>query len=81
MAVNDGMLPSPDAGRPIDGSLLVQVNVTSPTVRVPGITSSDTWPLQSIWSSGVATWGVGSTVTITVAGPDPHPVAVTGVMV
>jgi hypothetical protein len=65
-AVNDGILPDPEAPRPMVELLLVQVKVVPLTGLVNTIAVEDPL-LQTVWAAGVATAvGVGLTVMVAV---------------
>jgi hypothetical protein len=65
VAVNDGILPVPDAARPIAVLLFVQLYTVPATVPVK-LTADVPDPLQSNWSAGWFTLAVGFTVIVNV---------------
>lgn len=80
MAVNEGMSPVPEAGKPIVLLSLVQVNEVPATVLL-NETNPVPDPLQICWLAGCANTGVGSTINIRVlTGPwQPSAVAKTDI--
>src|SRR6266567_2148317 len=63
------MSPLPEARRPIDGVLLVQLKA----VWVPvNVTAAVFAPAHTTWSTGSATVGVGCTVIVNVCGVPAH---------
>jgi hypothetical protein len=69
VAVKLGMLPVPDAARPILGVLFVQLN-TVPATGLVKVTAVVLVPLHTVWLAGVFTLGVGLTVSVAIiAGP------------
>lgn len=74
-AVNEFMVPVPDAASPIEGVVLVQLYVVPATVPVK-LTVETAVPAHTTWSAGSVTVGIGLTViTVTCEGP-VHPFAV-----
>jgi hypothetical protein len=67
MPVNEAMLPVPEAARPIDGALFVQLNTVPGTVPLK-LVAATVLPLQTVWFVGWATVGVGLTVIVNVIG-------------
>ena len=65
MPVNEAILVLPEAARPIEVLSLVQLNVVPATVPAKFTAVVDA-PLQSAWSAGSATVGVGFTVIVKV---------------
>ena len=61
MAVKAAILPEPEAARPIDGVLFVQLN-TVPDTFPEKITGSVCCPLHTVWLSTGSTVGTGFTV-------------------
>ncbi len=64
-AVKGEILPVPEVGRPMDGVLLVQLNVVPGTVPV-NVTIVVLEPSQTVWPVTAATVGVGLTVMVKV---------------
>jgi len=56
--VNDGISPLPEAGKPMTGLLLVQVNVV-PVTLLTGVTNVEELPWQMVWLMMALTLGVG----------------------
>ena len=75
MAVNDPMFPLPEAGRPMELLLFVQLNVVLITAPVK-LMAVVGLPLQMAWLPGLTTVGVGLTVTVKLMGVPGHPLAV-----
>ena len=67
LALNDAISPVPRATRPIDGVLLLQLNIVPPTGPVK-ITGAVGVLLHTVWFSGCTTCGVGFTVIVNVIG-------------
>jgi len=69
MAVNEAILPEPLAANPIDGVLLVQLNVNvPPVVGLLKFTAAVGVPLHRVWLATAFTTGVGLTVIVNVTG-------------
>ena len=79
VAVNDAMLPEPDAARPIPGVVFVQLNVVPSTAPVK-FTAAVGEPLHKVWLEGATTVGVGFTVIVKLC-EGPVQVLVDGVTV
>ena len=75
VAVKDAMFPEPEAARPIDGALFVQLNTVPGTLPVK-VTAAVVLPLQSTWLATAATFGVGFTVIVNVEAVPEQPLAV-----
>ena len=75
VAVNDGILPLPLAASPMAGLLFVQLNAVPETVSLK-LTEPVVVPLQTVWSGGSLTVGVGFTVKVKDWGVPVHPLAV-----
>ena len=75
IAMKLGILPWPDAARPIEVLLLVQLNIVPATVPVKVIAAVAD-PLQSVWLATAATVAVGLTVIVNVIGAPVQPLAV-----
>src|SRR6188508_3609430 len=88
VAVNAGTLPAPDAASPMDGVLLVQLNITPAGVPTKALIGTAA-PAQNVWSASAVMVGIGLTVMVNVCGVPGHPftvgvtvmVAVTGAAV
>ena len=74
-AVNDPMLPLPEAGSPMELLLFVQLNVVLLTAPVK-LMAVVGLPLHIAWLPGLTTVGVGLTVTVKFMGVPVHPLAV-----
>jgi hypothetical protein len=74
VAVKLAILPWPLAARPIDGVLLVQLNIVPATVPVK-FTAAVAAPLQSTWLATAATVALGFTVIVNVIGSPAQPLA------
>lgn len=72
VAVNDGTLPVPLAGRPIEGSELVQSKVPPAGVLVK-LAAATVPPLQMLVLAGTVVVGAGFTVTVDTAVPVQPP--------
>ncbi len=66
VAVNETMLPVPDADRPIAVFELVQLYVV-PLTAPEKVTAAVVAPLHNVWSAAAATVGVGFTVIVNVS--------------
>lgn len=77
--VKTAILPDPLAPKPIEGSLLVQLNVV-PTTAPLNVIAAVLFPLHTTWLPTAATVGVGCTVIVKFCGVPGHPEA-TGVTV
>ena len=80
VTTNGLILPVPDAARPIDVLLLVQVN-TVPAVAPENTIACVVPPSQSTWLAIALTVGVGLTVIVNVMLEPVQPLAVVGVTV
>lgn len=88
IAVNDGISPTPLAGKPIEALSLFHVKLLPLIVPVKAITLVAE-PLHKVWSAGIITSGVGFTLIVKVIdGPGQPPavgvtviVAITGTLV
>lgn len=67
VAVKAAILPVPFATRPMDGVLLVQLNVVPPTGPVK-FTGAVNVPLHTVWFATGSTTGVGATVIVKISG-------------
>ena len=74
-AMNEAMFPVPFAPNPTEGLSLVQLNVVALT-KPEKVTVLVGALLQSNWSTGSTTVGVGFTVIVNVFGIPVHPLAV-----
>ena len=77
-AMKLGILPVPLAANPIDGALLVHVNVNAPVGPVVGLVkliAAVGVPLQTIWLATGFTTGLGFTVMVNVIGVPVQPPA------
>ncbi len=74
VAVKAAMFPEPLAARPMLGWLFVQMNVV-PETAPEKFTAAVVAPLQSVWSAGSATVGVGLTVMVKVCDVPVQPIA------
>ena len=82
VAVNDGILPEPLAAIPIDGVLLIQLNVTVPPVAgLPKIIAFVDDPLHNTWFDTALTVAIGFTVMVNEIGTPTQPDGLTGVTV
>ena len=78
IAMKLGILPVPLAANPIDGALLVHVNVNAPVGPVVGLVkliAAVGVPLQTIWLATGFTTGLGFTVMVNVIGVPVQPPA------
>ena len=74
IAENDPMLPVPEAARPIDGVLFVQLNVVPATPPL-NATTFVVAPLHNVWLLTALTVGVGFTVMVKLVDPPVQPLA------
>ena len=74
IAENDQMLPVPEAARPIDGVLFVQLNVVPATPPL-NATTFVVAPLHNVWLLTALTVGVGFTVMVKVVELPGQPLA------
>jgi hypothetical protein len=73
-AVKLGILPWPDAASPIDGLLLVQLNIVPATVPLK-VTAAVAAPLHKVWLATAVTFALGLTVIVNVIGAPVQPLA------
>jgi hypothetical protein len=74
MAVNDGMVPLPLAGKPMELLLFVQLKVVPATAPV-NVIALVAAPLHTVWFEGCVTSGVGLTVIVNVLAVPGQPAA------
>jgi hypothetical protein len=72
--LKEGMFPVPDAGMPMDGSVLVHAKVVPEVVLVKEVAATLN-PLQTAMLAGTVTLGVGFTVMVYVLAVPTHPLA------